>query len=120
LIAQADQHKTRLPYGGESVLLMAERWGKLDKGFYIRKQRKFDISKVPDIYDSAKYDAVHNIHMGLRALPELLAAAKVRPLDLWICPAPRTDGQEVGWQRPSMMAWPNMRHRTGHRVRELV
>lgn len=61
---------------------MAERWGKLDKGFYIRKQRKYDISKVPDIYDSAKYDALHNVHMGLHALPELLAAAKVRPPQL--------------------------------------
>jgi len=96
---QADQHKTRLPYGGESVLLMAMRWSKLDKGFYIRKQRKFDISKVPDIYDSAKYDAVHNVHMGLRALPELLAAAKVRPLQL---PAPTLELFSWCWRHPSL------------------
>jgi inositol hexakisphosphate/diphosphoinositol-pentakisphosphate kinase len=30
---------------------------------------------VPDIYDSAKYDSIHNCHLGL-PLQELYAAAK--------------------------------------------
>lgn len=44
------------------------RWHKLLKSFYNEKKDRFDISKVPDIYDSAKYDAIHNAHLGLDAL----------------------------------------------------
>lgn len=38
---------------------------KLLKAFYSEKKQQFDISKVPDIYDSAKYDAIHNSELGL-------------------------------------------------------
>ena len=37
---------------------MARRWGKLEKDFCVKD--KFDISKIPDIYDCAKYDVQHN------------------------------------------------------------
>jgi len=33
---------------------------KLEKDFYNVHKDKFDISKVPDIYDSIKYDVLHN------------------------------------------------------------
>jgi hypothetical protein len=39
------------------------------KSFYNEKKQQFDISKVPDIYDSAKYDAIHNSHLQLSSLP---------------------------------------------------
>jgi inositol hexakisphosphate/diphosphoinositol-pentakisphosphate kinase len=42
---------------------------KLLKAFYSEKKGQFDISKVPDIYDSAKYDAIHNSHLGLHLKP---------------------------------------------------
>ena len=35
------------------------------KAFHNEKKQQFDISKVPDIYDSAKYDAIHNSELGL-------------------------------------------------------
>jgi inositol hexakisphosphate/diphosphoinositol-pentakisphosphate kinase len=36
------------------------------------------ILQVPDIYDSAKYDALHNAHLGLApTLYELYAEAKI-------------------------------------------
>jgi hypothetical protein len=44
------------------------RWRKLLKSFYNEKKQQFDISKVPDIYDSAKYDAIHNSHLQLTCL----------------------------------------------------
>ena len=37
---------------------------KLLKAFHNEKKQQFDISKVPDIYDSAKYDAIHNSELG--------------------------------------------------------
>lgn len=43
---------------------MFDRWRKLLKAFYNEKKNTFDISKVPDIYDSAKYDAIHNSHIA--------------------------------------------------------
>ncbi|KAK9799737.1 hypothetical protein WJX73_006464 [Symbiochloris irregularis] len=57
------------PCGGERLLLMFDRWRKLLKAFYSEKKKQFDISKVPDIYDSAKYDAIHNSELDLEIEP---------------------------------------------------
>lgn len=53
------------PYGGESLLLMFDRWRKLERALYSKKDDTFDISKIPDVYDSIKYDCIHNKHLGL-------------------------------------------------------
>lgn len=37
------------------------RWGKIEKDF-CTKNKTFDISKIPDIYDCIKYDLQHNQH----------------------------------------------------------
>jgi hypothetical protein len=50
------------------VLILLCRWRKLLKSFYNEKKQQFDISKIPDIYDSAKYDAIHNSHLQLHCL----------------------------------------------------
>ncbi|KAJ9527101.1 hypothetical protein QJQ45_025193, partial [Haematococcus lacustris] len=63
------------PCSGERMLLMYDRWQKLLKSVWNEKKGKFDISKVPDIYDSAKYDAIHNSHLGLD-LQELYQVAR--------------------------------------------
>eukprot|EP00775_Hariotina_reticulata_P002529 gene2529-2831_t len=64
------------PCSGEKLLLMFDRWQKLAKTFF--KKGRFDISKVPDIYDSAKYDALHNAHLGLGGvLTQLYEEAKI-------------------------------------------
>lgn len=39
---------------------MARRWGKLERDFYLTKSNRFEISKIPDIYDCIKYDLQHN------------------------------------------------------------
>lgn len=48
-------------YHGETWDLMQRRWSKLEKDFKLKNGR-FDISKVPDIYDCVKYDFLHNLH----------------------------------------------------------
>lgn len=48
-------------YHGETWELMGRRWGKIEKDF-CTKQKRFDISKIPDIYDCIKYDLQHNNH----------------------------------------------------------
>ena len=63
------------PAGGESFLLLHARWKKLERDIYHEKKRRFDISKVPDVYDSAKHDHIHNAHLRLEALTELLPLA---------------------------------------------
>lgn len=65
------------PCGGEKLLLMFDRWRKLAKAFYSDKRGEFDISKVPDIYDAAKYDSIHNSHLNLRHLQDVYKLAKV-------------------------------------------
>ncbi|KAG2442512.1 hypothetical protein HXX76_002598 [Chlamydomonas incerta] len=70
-------HEDGQPCGGEKMLLMFDRWHKLLKSFYNEKKDRYDISKVPDIYDSAKYDAIHNGHLGLDVLEELYVVAKL-------------------------------------------
>ncbi|XP_046549232.1 inositol hexakisphosphate and diphosphoinositol-pentakisphosphate kinase 2-like isoform X7 [Haliotis rubra] len=46
-------------YHGESWELLIRRWAKLEKD-YKTKIGRFDISKIPDIYDCIKYDLQHN------------------------------------------------------------
>lgn len=65
-------------YKNESWELMVRRWAKLVKDFRM-KDNKWDISKIPDIYDCIKYDLQHN-HKHFQAENEtadqLYASAK--------------------------------------------
>jgi len=36
----------------------------------------FDTSKIPDIYDNALYDMVHNEHLGLPTLAEIFETSR--------------------------------------------
>ncbi|XP_024937519.1 inositol hexakisphosphate and diphosphoinositol-pentakisphosphate kinase isoform X2 [Cephus cinctus] len=58
-----DDPKTKdaILYHGETWELMGRRWGKIEKDF-CTKDKRFDISKIPDIYDCIKYDLQHNNH----------------------------------------------------------
>ncbi len=47
-------------YHSETWELMLRRWAKLEKDFYNKKKQKFEISKIPDIYDCIKYDIMYN------------------------------------------------------------
>ena len=71
---QLNQQPDR-PCGGEKILLVYDRWRKLAKAFWSEK-KGFDISKVPDIYDAAKYDSVHNAGLQLDGLEELYHMAR--------------------------------------------
>uniref|UniRef100_T1IX99 Inositol hexakisphosphate and diphosphoinositol-pentakisphosphate kinase n=1 Tax=Strigamia maritima TaxID=126957 RepID=T1IX99_STRMM len=63
-------------YHGETWDLMQRRWGKLEKDFKL-KNGKFDISKIPDIYDCIKYDLQHNQHtLQFEVAEELYIYAK--------------------------------------------
>ena len=44
----------------ENIVLIYKRYVKLKNDFYNNKNGKFDISKIPDIYDNIKYDIIHN------------------------------------------------------------
>ena len=62
----------------ETLPMMTMRWAKLEKDFYHKKKDRFDISKIPDIYDCIKYDIVHNKDLVLRltGIAELFVCAK--------------------------------------------
>ena len=62
------------PHGGESIHLMHERWKKLEEELY--KRGSYDISKVPDIYDTIKYDVIHNRHLSIAGMEEAYLVAK--------------------------------------------
>ena len=42
-------------YHSETLELMLQRWSKLERDFRMKNGR-YDISKIPDIYDCIKYD----------------------------------------------------------------
>lgn len=55
---------------------MGRRWGKIEKDFNT-KNKAFDISKIPDIYDCIKYDLQHNQHtLQFELAEELYICAK--------------------------------------------
>ena len=59
-----------------TLTLTRARWAKLVKDFYKPKKDTFDTTKVPDLYDNALYDMVHNRHLELGSLPEVYAEAR--------------------------------------------
>lgn len=44
----------------ENIVLIYKRYVKLKNDFFNQKKNKFDVSKIPDIYDNIKYDIIHN------------------------------------------------------------
>jgi len=66
----------RQPANGETAHLHFVRWAKLSKDFFKPKKARFDTTKIPDLYDNAVYDMLHNQHLGLRTLPELYVTAR--------------------------------------------
>ncbi|KAJ3696088.1 hypothetical protein LUZ60_001465 [Juncus effusus] len=65
-----------LPCGSESFLLMFARWKKLERDLYNERKDRFDITQIPDVYDSSKYDLLHNSHLNLEGLAELFKVAQ--------------------------------------------
>ncbi len=80
------------PARGETLLLMLDRWRKLHKDFYNEKKGGFDITKIPDINDAARYDCLHNSHLSLLHLPSLYDASQI----LADCVVPQEYGIDVG------------------------
>ncbi|XP_043961593.1 inositol hexakisphosphate and diphosphoinositol-pentakisphosphate kinase 2 isoform X22 [Gambusia affinis] len=62
-------------YHSETLELMLQRWGKLEKDFRMKNGR-YDISKIPDIYDCVKYDVIHNATLGLKDTLELFRLSR--------------------------------------------
>jgi len=60
----------------ETLTLMHRRWRKLEEDFFNVKKQRFDISKVPDIYDCIHYDMLHNQHLNLKDAEELYTLAR--------------------------------------------
>eukprot|EP00897_Mesotaenium_endlicherianum_P011034 jgi/Mesen1/995/ME000120S00151 len=71
-----DRIAAGLPCGTEGFLLMFARWKKLDNDIYNERKDRYNISKVPDIYDSCKYDLLHNQHLKLTGLDDLYNVVK--------------------------------------------
>ncbi|XP_042497781.1 inositol hexakisphosphate and diphosphoinositol-pentakisphosphate kinase VIP2-like isoform X3 [Macadamia integrifolia] len=66
-----------LPCGSEGFLLMYARWKKLERDLYNERKERFDITQIPDVYDSCKYDILHNSHLNLEGLDELFKVAQL-------------------------------------------
>lgn len=54
---------------------MLQRWSKLERDFRMKSGR-YDISKIPDIYDCVKYDVQHNSSLGLEDTLELFKLSR--------------------------------------------
>ncbi|XP_057770608.1 inositol hexakisphosphate and diphosphoinositol-pentakisphosphate kinase VIP2-like isoform X2 [Salvia miltiorrhiza] len=72
-----DRIAAGLPCGSEGFLLMFARWRKLERDLYNERKGRFDITQIPDVYDSCKYDLLHNAHLNLEGLDELFKVAQL-------------------------------------------
>uniref|UniRef100_A0A672M2D2 Inositol hexakisphosphate and diphosphoinositol-pentakisphosphate kinase n=1 Tax=Sinocyclocheilus grahami TaxID=75366 RepID=A0A672M2D2_SINGR len=62
-------------YHSETLEMMLQRWSKLERDFRMKSGR-YDISKIPDIYDCVKYDVQHNVSLGLEDTYELFKLSR--------------------------------------------
>uniref|UniRef100_A0A3Q3BUE7 Inositol hexakisphosphate and diphosphoinositol-pentakisphosphate kinase n=1 Tax=Haplochromis burtoni TaxID=8153 RepID=A0A3Q3BUE7_HAPBU len=62
-------------YHSETLELMLQRWSKLERDFRMKNGR-YDISKIPDIYDCIKYDLQHNASLDLEDTRELFRLSR--------------------------------------------
>ncbi|KAJ8007446.1 hypothetical protein DPEC_G00117580 [Dallia pectoralis] len=62
-------------YHSETLDLMLRRWAKLEKDFRMKNGR-YNISKIPDIYDCIKYDVQHNSSLNLVNTMEIYHLSK--------------------------------------------
>ncbi|XP_058637515.1 inositol hexakisphosphate and diphosphoinositol-pentakisphosphate kinase 2 isoform X7 [Onychostoma macrolepis] len=62
-------------YHSETLEMMLQRWSKLERDFRMKSGR-YDISKIPDIYDCVKYDVQHNSSLGLEDTLELFKISR--------------------------------------------
>uniref|UniRef100_A0A8C1U8V1 Inositol hexakisphosphate and diphosphoinositol-pentakisphosphate kinase n=1 Tax=Cyprinus carpio TaxID=7962 RepID=A0A8C1U8V1_CYPCA len=62
-------------YHSETLELMLRRWSKLEKDFKMKNGR-YNISKIPDIYDCIKYDVQHNSLLKLDNTMEIYRLSK--------------------------------------------
>lgn len=62
-------------YHSETLEMMLQRWSKLERDFHMKSGR-YDISKIPDIYDCVKYDVQHNSSLGLEDTVELFKLSR--------------------------------------------
>lgn len=62
-------------YHSETLELMLRRWSKLEKDFKMKNGR-YNISKIPDIYDCIKYDVQHNSSLKLNNIMEIYRLSK--------------------------------------------
>ncbi|KAJ6866717.1 inositol hexakisphosphate and diphosphoinositol-pentakisphosphate kinase VIP2-like isoform X4 [Populus alba x Populus x berolinensis] len=72
-----DRIAAGLPCGSEGFLLMYARWKKLERDLYNERKVRFDITQIPDVYDSCKYDLLHNAHLNLEGLDELFKVSQL-------------------------------------------
>ncbi|XP_072290760.1 inositol hexakisphosphate and diphosphoinositol-pentakisphosphate kinase 1-like isoform X3 [Eucyclogobius newberryi] len=82
-------------YHSESLELMLQRWSKLERDFRMKSGR-YDISKIPDIYDCIKYDCQHNASLGLDRTQDLFRLSRaladiVIPQEYGICREEKLD-----------------------------
>lgn len=64
-------------YTGETFDLMLDRWTKLNKDFYNKKVGRYNLTKVPDVYDMIRYDILHNSRLHLEGMEELYRLSKI-------------------------------------------
>eukprot|EP00924_Labyrinthula_sp_SR-Ha-C_P014582 snap_masked-scaffold_34-processed-gene-2.6-mRNA-1 protein AED:0.01 eAED:0.01 QI:0/0/0/1/1/1/2/0/1110 len=58
--SMSTSNRTSLLSSTEMLQIGLSRWKKLKKDFYSESKKKFNLSKIPDIYDCAKYDVLHS------------------------------------------------------------
>ena len=70
---QTDNSDIKVPslYLNETFDLMLGRWEKLNKDFKDKVTDRYDLTKVPDVYDMIRYDVLHNSHVPLNGIEEL-------------------------------------------------
>ena len=74
--SEVETKECKVLYLNETFSLMLDRWEKLNKDFKNKKTGLYDLTKVPDVYDMVRYDVLHNSHLGVNGIEELLQLSR--------------------------------------------
>jgi len=96
-VLEENLNSNKQPYLDESPKSMKQRWDKIIEELYDKTTKRYDCSKLPDVFDSCRYDLLYNRHI-LRNLDLSRLWDLIELLALFVMPQQYGLSRHMKWQ----------------------